>query len=169
MAPVSATRHVRVEFFNLHEQGTLLLAEHLALTPASDPHLVVVGLGQLGRALVVSAAQQWAELGDSPLVATLVDLEGDSRWQGMVMQHPALREAVEPTLLAFDVDSPTEEALAALTDRLKARRPSLVAVVLDDESLALSTGLSASAAGRRDHPRRRPHPRRRRTRSDRDR
>ncbi len=134
--------HVRVEFFNLHEQGArVLLAEHLALTPDSDPHLVVVGLGQLGRALVVSAAQQWAELGDSPLVATLVDLEGDSRWQGMVMQHPALREAVEPTLLAFDVDSPTEEALAALTDRLKARRPSLVAVVLDDESLALSTGL----------------------------
>ena len=52
---------VRIEFFNLHEQGArALLAEHFAYDPDERPHLVVVGLGQLGRAIVVNAAQRWS-------------------------------------------------------------------------------------------------------------
>ena len=76
---------VRIEFFNMHERGArALVAEHLVLEPGTNPHLVVVGLGQLGRAVLLVAAQQWAEIGDGPLTATLVDREapaGCRRWR----------------------------------------------------------------------------------------
>jgi len=133
---------VRIEFFNLHERGArALLAEYLVLEPRTTPHLVVVGLGQLGRSLVLAAAQQWAEVGEGRLVATLVDREAPNRWQAMELQHPGLVEAVDAVLLTFDVEAPTREGLAELNARLQAPRPSLVAVVLDEESVALATGL----------------------------
>lgn len=128
---------VRIEFFNMHERGARAL---LAQYPIGA-HLVVVGLGQLGRSVVLAAAQQWMESGEGPLVATLIDREVHARWQAMEMQHPALVEAVKAELLSFDVEAPDHAGLAELTARLSDPRPSLVAVVLDDESLALATGL----------------------------
>jgi len=133
---------VRIEFFNMQQRGArALVAEHLVLEPGTKPHLVVVGLGQLGRAVLLVAAQQWAEIGDGPLTATLVDMEASSRMQTLEMQHPGLVEAVAARLLTFDVEAPTREGLAEFTKRLAEIRPSLVAVVMDDESTALATAL----------------------------
>jgi TrkA-N domain/RyR domain len=133
---------VRIEFFNMHERGArALVAEHLVLEPGTSPHLVVVGLGQLGRAVLLVAAQQWAEVGDGPLTATLVDREASSRMQALELQHPGLVEAVAARLLTIDVEAPTRAGLAELTKRLAEVRPRLVAVVLDDESTALATAL----------------------------
>jgi TrkA-N domain/RyR domain len=133
---------VRVEFFNMHERGArALVAEHLVLEPGTNPHLVVVGLGQLGRAVVLVAAQRWAEIGDGPLTATLVDIEASSRMQALEMQHPGLIEAVNARLLTIDVEAPTRDGMAELTKRLAEVPPRLVAVLLDDESTALATAL----------------------------
>jgi hypothetical protein len=133
---------VRIEFFNMHERGArALVAEHLVLEPGTTPHLVVVGLGQLGRAVLLVAAQQWAEVGDGPLIATLVDREAASRMQALEMQHPGLVDGVTARLLTFDVEAPSQDGLAELTKRLTEVRPQLVAVVLDEESTALATGL----------------------------
>ena len=134
---------VRIEFSNLHERGArVLLAENLeSMTSGSTPHLVVVGLGQLGRALVLAAAQQWHHAESGPLEATLVDLDVERQWQAMEMQHPGLVEAVHARLLELDVEAPTKEGLAELTKRVTEHKPGLVAVVLDNESLALATGL----------------------------
>ena len=115
---------VRIEFFNMHERGArALVAEHLVLEPGTNPHLVVVGLGQLGRAVLLVAAQQWAEVGDGPLTATLVDREASSRMQALEMQHPGLVEAVAARLLTIDVEAPTRDGLAELTKRLAEVRP----------------------------------------------
>ena len=133
---------VRIEFFNMHERGArALVAEHLVLDPGTRPHLVVVGLGQLGRALTLVAAQRWAEVGDGPLTVTLVDIAAPARLQALEMQHPGLVDGVNARLLSFDVEAPTRDGLAELEKRLAEVRPSLVAVVLDDESVALATAL----------------------------
>lgn len=133
---------VRIEFFNMHERGArALVAENLVLEPGSAPHLVVVGLGQLGRAVLLVAAQEWAEVGEGPLTATLVDIEAPRRMQAMEMQHPGLVDSVDACLLTFDVEAPTREGLAQLTQRLADLPPRLVAVVLDDESTALTAAL----------------------------
>ncbi|MBF4762949.1 NAD-binding protein [Nocardioides islandensis] len=133
---------VRIEFFNMHERAArALVAEHVVLEKGTKPHLVVIGLGQLGRAIVLSAAQQWSEVGEGPLVATLVDREAPMRWQAMEMQHPGLVDAVDAVLLTFDVEAPTRAGLSQFTDRLEEIRPTVVAIMLDDESTALATGL----------------------------
>ncbi|HSV38913.1 MAG TPA: NAD-binding protein [Nocardioidaceae bacterium] len=133
---------VRVEFFNMHERGArALVSDHLALEAGSKPHLVVIGLGQLGRALVLASAQQWAETGVGPLPATLVDREAPMRLQALEMQHPGLIEALDAKVLTIDVEAPTPEGLADFNDRLTQLKPTLIAVVLDDESVALATGL----------------------------
>jgi len=133
---------VRIEFFNMHERGArALAAEHLLLEPGATPHLVVVGLGQLGRAVLLVAAQKWAEVGDGPLTATLVDREAASRMQALELQHPGLVDGVSARLLTFDVEAPGRDGLAELTKRMAEIRPCLVAVTLDDEATALATAL----------------------------
>lgn len=133
---------VRIEFFNMHERGArALVAEHLVLAPGTTPHVVVVGLGQLGRAVLLVAAQQWAEVGEGPLNVTLVDMEAPSRMQALEMQHPGLVDAVAARLLTIDTEAPTREGLAELTKRVAEIRPQLVAVTLDGESTALATAL----------------------------
>ncbi len=133
---------VRIEFFNMHERGArALVAEHLDLVPGTPPHLVVVGLGQLGRAVLLVAAQRWAEVGDGPLTVTVVDEEAPRRMQSLEMQHPGLVDALAACVLTVDVEAPTREALSELTRRIAEMPPRLVTVVLDDESTALATAL----------------------------
>ncbi|HET7735698.1 MAG TPA: NAD-binding protein [Nocardioidaceae bacterium] len=133
---------VRIEFFNMHERGArALVSEHLVLEPGGKPHLVVVGLGQLGRALVLVAAQKWSEVDEGPLTVTLVDREATARMAALEMQHPGLVEAVSFAVIPLDVEAPTKDGLEAFLGRIADHRPSLVTVAIDDESIALATGL----------------------------
>ena len=108
------------------------------------------------------AAQQWAEVGEGPLTATLVDKAAPGRMQALEMQHPGLVEAVAPCLLTIDIEAPTRDGLAEPGPSLTEVRPSLVAVVLDDESTALATALYLNRHDRRpDGPGGGAHPGRR--------
>jgi voltage-gated potassium channel Kch len=149
-AELGGERSVRIEFFNLHERAArALLAEQPVFGDGSrPPHVVVMGLGQLGRSLVVAAAQQWAEVGEGPLAVTLVDREVSGRWQALRMQHPALADAVEVRCLGLDFEAPTAEAVDAFTSALASSPPTMVAVVFEDESLALSSALFVHKAVR---------------------
>ncbi len=60
---------------------------------------------------------------------------------GLTMQHPALRGAVEAVCIDLDTDAPAADAVAALDARLSERPPSLVVVAFEDESSAWSSGL----------------------------
>ncbi len=133
----------RVEFFNLHERAAhTWIAEH---PPFGDgtrpPHLVVLGLGQLGRGLVVAAAQHWSASGDGPLRLTLVDRVADGRWHALCLQHPALADACATTTLDFDIESPSESSVGAFHAAIGGGSVTAVAVTFEDESLALSTGM----------------------------
>jgi hypothetical protein len=142
-AELGGTDTVRVEFFNLHERAArALLAEKPPFGDGSAlPHVIVMGLGQLGRSLVVAAAQQWAEVGEGPLPITMIDREATGRWEAMCLQHPALEAAVRPNCLDIDLEAPTPDVIETFTATLHQNPPTLVAIVFEDESLALSTGL----------------------------
>src|SRR5690606_22405558 len=67
---------IRVEFFNVHERAAHALnAQHPLLPEAAAAagrraHLLLLGLGQFGGAVLVTAAQRWAERGEQPLAVT---------------------------------------------------------------------------------------------------
>ena len=131
---------VRVEFFNVHERAAhALLAAHPL--PAERGHLMLVGLGQFGGAVLVTAAQQWAAHGAARLTVTVVDRQAAGRLNGLTMRHPALDGAIDAIALELDTDAPRAEAVAALDARLREHPPALVVVAFEDESAAWSSGL----------------------------
>ena len=141
---------VRLDFFNLQEAAARAwLAEHPPFGDGSrPPHLAVVGLGQLGRGLVVAAAQQWAENGEGQLRLTLVDRVASGRWHALRLQHPALPSATETLSLDLDLDEPDGAAVDAFTTVLDTDPPTAVAITFEDETLALSSALLVHQAVR---------------------
>ena len=149
---------VRMSFFNTHERAArALLSEHPpfavdALGHAQQSHIVLFGLGQLGRSLVVNMAQQWAEISpDDPLRITIVDEAASGRWAALRLGHPALDQGCDPHVLDFDLRAPSASGVEAL-ERLFAGdeaggsdrtgdRPTWVVVAHADESQSLSTAL----------------------------
>ena len=132
----------RVEFFNLHERAaSAVLAEHPLNRDGHDTHLVVMGLGQFGRNVVLTAARQCAATGSGPLSITLVDRQAEARYHALRMQHPALAEAVDATSLDLDLGAPSAAAVDEFEALLRDRPPSLVIVAFEDESLAWTSGL----------------------------
>lgn len=134
---------VRVDFFNIHERAArALLGAHPPFAQHDRrPHLVVLGLGQLGRSLVVAAAQTWAdEDTQHPLRLTLVDRVASGRWEALRLQHPALPGVCDVTPLDLDLDAPAPGAVERFEAAL-AEGPTWVAVLFDDESVAISAAL----------------------------
>ena len=132
----------RVDFVNLHDAGARRwLADH----PLGDPlRPIVLGLGQLGRSLVLGIAQRWAadQLATAgPLPIVLVDRVASGRWHAMRWQHPAVASALKPTLIDLDLASPTADAVDGLREVLAQWRPTWAAVVFQDESMAVSAAL----------------------------
>ncbi|WP_395659927.1 NAD-binding protein [Nocardioides sp.] len=133
---------MRLSYFSLHERAARsLLSENPPFTGAGD-HPMVIGLGRLGRSLVVALGQQWAHQHRhrrAPL--TLVDPYAGGRWAELTQRHPALAEVFEPELIDVDLAWPSADGVGALATLLAERPPSWVAVVVDDEPLALANAV----------------------------
>jgi voltage-gated potassium channel Kch len=139
---LGGTQPVRLDFSNLHARAArALLAEHPLAPAGTVAHLYVLGLGQLGRGVVLAAAQQWAMRGEGPLSVTLVERAATGRYHAMRFQHPALAGALDVRCLDLDLGAPTGAAADALVGALSSHPPTLVVVAFEDESLALSSGL----------------------------
>jgi hypothetical protein len=134
---------VRLEFFNVQERAAhALLAAHPLTAPGSDTaHLMVIGVGQLGGDLVVTAAQQWAERGAGPLPITLIDRQAHGRLHALRMRHPALTSTIEARCIALDIGAPSEAAVDEFERVLTSHPPTLVVVAFEDEALAWTAGL----------------------------
>lgn len=139
---LAGTSGPHVEYFNLHERAaSAVLDEHPLSADGAVPNLVVMGLGQFGRNVVITAAQQNAMDGDGPLRVLLVDRQAEARFHALRMQHPALVAAVDATCLDLDLGAPTAEAVDEFEAELQRHPPTLVVVAFEDESLAWSSGL----------------------------
>lgn len=141
-AELASDDAIRMEFFNVHERAAhALLATHPVPGDDSSAHLLLVGLGQFGGAVLLHAAQRRAEVSRHRLAVTVVDRSASGRLNGLMLQHPALRGAIDAITLDLDTDAPTEPAVAAFDSRLGQLPPTLVVVAFEDESSAWSSAL----------------------------
>ena len=146
-ADLTSHGSTRMSFFNTHERAArALLGEHRPFAGADDrvlrraSHIVLFGLGQLGRSLVVNLARHWAEIDeDEPMRITIVDDAANGRWEALRLEHPALATACDASLIDFDFKAPTAASLNALRRVFDDERPTWVVIAHVDESLALST------------------------------
>jgi len=140
-ADLDATSALRTSWFSLHERGAraLLSAHGPDLTGERPPHVMIMSMGRFGRSLLLALCQQWAALHPgAKLYPTVVDRAARGRWEALRLQHPALGEVCEPTLVDLDLDAPDPEEVQGFTALLAEDPPVWVAAVFAEEPRAIA-------------------------------
>jgi voltage-gated potassium channel Kch len=138
----------RIEFFNVFDSGArALLNEYPPFGEArrQRPHLLVVGLGQLGQSLVVHAARGWhARRGAARerLRVTIVDREANRKVESLGLRYPQLGKVCELAACSMDVRWPEFQRAEFLFGRRGRCDVTTVYICLDDDALGLSAALT---------------------------
>jgi hypothetical protein len=139
---------LRFDFFNIYQRGARQwLIEAAPFKPDAlgrPPHLMVIGLDELGQAIVVTAGQRWLDVAgrqSPPLAVTVVDADAGARVEAMRLQHPALVGLVRFDSVDLDGARPSHDAVDAFNTVLRSGTVTAVFVAIDDDTAALSTGL----------------------------
>jgi hypothetical protein len=139
-----------VDFFNVYETGArTMLGEWHPLGPSGDsredsPRMIVVGMGRLGRNLVVHAARDWyftRKNESSRLRIACIDRDAAAKVRSLSLRNPRLEGACDLQVLQMDVASPEFEEGAFLFDPQGRCDVSAVYVCFDDDARSLATAL----------------------------
>jgi hypothetical protein len=141
---------LRIEYFNVAELGApTLLADYPAFddqgnTPLGPPHIVVVGLGEMGTRLIVHAARRWRSIPGTrgkKLRVTAVDLQADARVAVLNERLPRLAGVCDLKPCRMDLDSAEFERADFLFGRRGKSDVTGVYVCVGDDAVGLSAAL----------------------------
>jgi voltage-gated potassium channel Kch len=136
----------QLEFFSSYHLGALaMLDEYPPFGPAQrQPVLLVIGLGNMGRSLVVRAARMWrssmATSGEQ-LRIFVVDRDAQSKVETLKLRYPRLTTVCDLTSLQMDIRRAEFQRADFLFDADGQPAVSSVYICLDDDSLGLSAAL----------------------------
>lgn len=140
----------RLEFFNVFEigaRGWLIEYPPFARAGAIDgrPHLLILGAGEMGRALVAGAARSWitqdASNGERPRV-TIVDLEAGRRRDALRIRYPHLERICELVPVTADITGPELENGRLLAETERGCPVTTVYICLDDDVRGVTAALA---------------------------
>lgn len=145
-----ATGSFRLSFFNIFDGAVeALMEEHSPFEDAegrrlAEPHVLVVGVGRMGEALVARSAREWwrAHRGTGARFhVTLIDRQAEVIAGRLAQRYPRLPQAC--ALVALTMELPSAAFLDADYLKSSAGRPAVTGayVCLDDDTLNLSTAL----------------------------
>jgi hypothetical protein len=143
----------RIDYFNVAELGApALLTDYPPFdaqgkTPLGAPHIVVVGLGEMGTRLIVHAARRWRSIpsmGGKKLKITAVDLQADARVALLHERFPRLAGACEVRPHGMDLDSAEFERADFLFGRRGKSDVTGVYVCVGDDAVGLRAALHLS-------------------------
>ena len=150
----------RLEMFNIYDRGArVLLGEHPAFADdangSQSPHVLVVGLGQLGESLVVHMAREWYESrGEkgSPLSISVVDPAAGKKLRLLHSRYPKLSRCCE--LIPYPAHPEGSEFLEAgfLFDSGSVGGFCRIYVCLEDPTVGLQAALALRHQLDRDQP-----------------
>lgn len=132
----------QLRLFNIFEAGA---REWLSRHPAfpGRQHLVVIGVGQLGRSLVVGAARDWLDRhpdsADRPRI-TIIDREAWRKRESILLTNPDLDELLVP--IETDVTSPEFQEGKFLFDSDGRCDVGVIYVCLDDDVRGVAAALA---------------------------
>lgn len=138
----------RLEFFNIFEIGVRTLLKQYP--PYNDlhtnPHILVVGLGDIGENLIVQVARTWRsnhkELVESGkrICITLIDKDAGSKKVSMCLRYPQLENVCEFAALELDIKSSEFYQSKSLFESQE-RYITSVYICLDEDYLGLPVAL----------------------------
>ncbi len=139
----------RLEFFNVHERGARLMLA--AYTTAGNkllkesPGMLLVGLGKLGRSLLVQAARDWymKKLPENNRMRiTVIDKAAESKISLLRMQYPQLEKACSIETWQIDENTPEFEKAAFLYDEEGNLKIDVIFICFDDDVHAIVSALT---------------------------
>lgn len=142
-------RSFRLEFFNVHERG----ARHMLATYASfgtrllngNERMLIIGLGKLGRSLLVKAARDWYMKklpGNNRLRISVIDKNAGSKVKLLHMQYPQLEKACEIETWQIEENDPDFETGSFLFDQDGQLKVEVIFICFDDDVQALVSALT---------------------------
>ena len=140
---------VRLDFFSLYAGGArALLSQYPLAAPRSGPsdarHMLVIGLGRLGRQLVVQAARNWgadAHGADERLWITVADAQAEEGLVVLQRRHPFLEATCELNHVELPPD-PLHLLQSSVFEVPGCPPVSHVFVCLPDDAQGLGVGLA---------------------------
>ncbi len=135
----------RLEFFNVYESGArALLAAHPVAAPDDRPaHVLIVGMGDLGEALVLQAAREWREAGaGGRLRIGVVDRMAQARVRSLLARCPHLADICDLVAHEMDVRSAEFETADFLVDGDGRCAVTAAFVCLSADALSITSALS---------------------------
>ena len=141
---------VRLSYFNVFDNAVdALLEMHDPFAGRHDeasepPHLLIVGVGRMGEALIAQAARTWWERHRSTgarFWITMIDRHARSRAEYLGLQYRRLHQACHLTALQMEIQSADFLRADCLGGHDGIPRVTSAFVCMDNDSLALSTAL----------------------------
>jgi hypothetical protein len=139
---------LRLWYFSIYERGARTLVElkmPMSVTqPGRVPHLLVIGVGRMGRCLIAAAARKWRELqpaGGSRMLVTLVDRAAAAKAELLRRQYPKFDATCKLKTVQIEVGSSEFISGTFLSDLKEGPTVTSVYVCLGNDSLGLSTAL----------------------------
>lgn len=138
----------RVASFNVYERGARAwVQEHPPFSrggaaPPADPHLLIVGFGQMGRYVAAEAIRTWlaTRSTDRRLRLTVIDREAERKARDLELDYPALGRFATLRALSMDVEDPEFREGAFLAE--DGQGPiTAVYVCMKDTTLSLTAAL----------------------------
>jgi hypothetical protein len=139
----------RMEFLNVFESGARqLLKEFPGFgdgAPGLPPHLLIVGLGPMGKSLAVHAGMLWRLAPEKPikkLPITLVDKDADQTKDFLALHSHQLNDFWDLIPVKIDIDSPQFYQAKFLQDEQGRCIITMAYVCLEEDSRSLSAALT---------------------------
>ena len=141
---------IRLEAFNAAERGApALLRERPAFddrgaTALGPPHIVILGLGEMGRSLIVHAERAWRSIPSQRgrrFKVTVVDSRADVHVAALNERLPGLKAVCDLVACPVDLDSAEFERADFLFGRRHTCDVTGVYVCLGDDAIGLSAAL----------------------------
>jgi hypothetical protein len=137
----------RLELFNIFDRGARFLLQ--AYSPFTDtgqnPHILIIGLGNLGANLVVQMARAWRDRespSDRRLPITVIDREVNWKLAALSIRYPPISKVCKLIPHQMDIRSPEFQRAEFLYNDQSQYDIDAIYVCLDNDSLGLDTGLT---------------------------
>jgi len=143
----------RLELFNVFERAARnMLQEYPAWnevyrSPASPPHILIVGLGRMGENLALHLARDWWNRQIGPkerLRITIIDRNAVQKTESLCIRYPQMNKACDLSPLQMEVHSPGFERADFLFNPQNQPDPTAIYICVDDDALGLHAGLTLS-------------------------
>jgi hypothetical protein len=141
----------RLEFFNVLERGArLMLREHPPFTQEAEagdrqPRMLIVGLGKMGRSLVVQAARNWwmkQGKNGKRLRVSVIDRAAEAKVELLRLQYPQLDRACEFDIRQMEKNAPEFERGDFLYDSEGRCDVDIIYICFDDDVHVLVNALT---------------------------